>query len=38
MTISLNRQVRPLETESRRPTFPLEQQSGSLFLGWGPKI
>lgn len=38
MTIRLNRQVRTLETESRRPTFPLDQQSGSLFLGWGPKI
>lgn len=40
MTISLNRPVRSLETsETRRPAFPLEQQSGSsLFLGWGPKI
>jgi hypothetical protein len=38
MTIRLNRQVRTLETESRRPTFPLEQSSGSLFLGWGPKL
>jgi hypothetical protein len=38
MTIRLNRQVRTLETESRRPSFPLEQQSGGLFLGWGPKI
>lgn len=38
MTIRLNRQVRPMEIEARRPSFPLEQQSGSLFLGWGPKI
>lgn len=39
MTISLNRPVRSLETsETRRPSFPLQQQSGSLFLGWGPKI
>ena len=38
MTITLNRQTRPLESESRRPSFPLEQQSSSLFLGWGPKI
>ena len=38
MTIHLNRQVRAIEGETRRPSFPLEQQSGSLFLGWGPKI
>lgn len=38
MTIRLNRQVRVLETEARRPSFPLDQQSGSIFLGWGPKI
>lgn len=38
MTIRLNRQVPATETESRRPSFPLEQQSGSLFFGWGPKI
>jgi hypothetical protein len=38
MTIHLNRQVRPLEGETRRPSFPMEQQSGNLFLGWGPKI
>lgn len=25
-------------TELRRPSFPLERQSGGLFLGWGPKI
>lgn len=24
--------------ETRRPTFPLDRQPGSLFLGWGPKI
>jgi hypothetical protein len=38
MTIRLNRQVRASEGEVRRPSFPLEQQSGGLFLGWGPKI
>lgn len=38
MTIHLNRQVRTIENELRRPSFPMEQQSGSLFLGWGPKI
>lgn len=37
-TIRLNRQVPIANTEQRRPSFPLEQQSGSLFLGWGPKI
>ncbi len=38
MTIRLNRQVRNIEGETRRPAFPLEQQSGGLFLGWGPKL
>lgn len=38
MTIRLNRQVPDTLTEQRRPVFPLDQQSGSLFLGWGPKI
>lgn len=38
MTIRLNRQTRAIGDESRRPSFPLEQQSGSIFLGWGPKI
>jgi hypothetical protein len=38
MTIRLNRQVPAAEGESRRPSFPLEQQSGGIFLGWGPKI
>ncbi len=38
MTTSQNRQVRSVEGETRRPSFPLEQQSGGLFLGWGPKI
>lgn len=38
MTIRLNRQVRSAEADRRRESFPLEQQSGSLFLGWGPKI
>lgn len=38
MTIHLNRQVRTLEGETRRPSFPLDRESGSLFLGWGPKI
>jgi hypothetical protein len=38
MTIRLNRASRGVETETRRPSFPLEQQSGGLFLGWGPKL
>jgi len=38
MTIRLNRQTRAISGETRRPSFPLEQQSGGLFLGWGPKI
>jgi hypothetical protein len=38
MTVHLNRQVRGAEGENRRPAIPLGQQSGSLFLGWGPKI
>lgn len=38
MTIRLNRQVATAVTEQRRPSFPLEQQSSSLFLGWGPKL
>ncbi len=38
MTIRLHRQVPSAQSESRRPSFPMEQQSGSLFLGWGPKI
>jgi hypothetical protein len=38
MTIHTNRQVPSTSGESRRPAFPLDQQSGSLFLGWGPKI
>ena len=38
MTIRLNRQVPATENATRRPSFPLEQGSGSLFLGWGPKI
>lgn len=38
MTIRLNRQVSTTVTEQRRPSFPLDQQSGSLFLGWGPKL
>jgi hypothetical protein len=38
MTIRLNRQVATESTEQRRPSFPLEQQSSSLFLGWGPKL
>lgn len=38
MTILTNRQVPAAATESRRPTFPLDRQSGSIFLGWGPKI
>jgi len=38
MTIRLNRQVQSTFTEQRRPSFPIEQQSGSLFFGWGPKL
>jgi hypothetical protein len=38
MTIRLNRQVSSTFTEQRRPSFPMDQQSGGLFLGWGPKI
>lgn len=38
MTISTNRQVPSVAGESRRPSFPIDRQSGSLFLGWGPKI
>jgi len=38
MTITLNRQLPATHQESRRPSFPLEQQSSSLFFGWGPKI
>jgi hypothetical protein len=38
MTITLNRPVPATQLESRRPTFPLDQQSGSLFHGWGPKL
>jgi hypothetical protein len=38
MTIRLNRQVQSTLTEQRKPSFPMEQSSGSLFLGWGPKI
>jgi hypothetical protein len=38
MTITVNRPTPLAQLESRRPSFPLEQQSGSLFFGWGPKI
>ena len=39
MTTRLNRQIRPVAIgENRRPSFPLDQQPGGLFLGWGPKI
>jgi hypothetical protein len=38
MTIRTSRQVPSTLGESRRPQFPIDQQSGSLFLGWGPKI
>lgn len=38
MTIHTNRQVPSTLGEQRRPAFPLDQQSGGLFLGWGPKI
>lgn len=38
MTIHVNRQVPATQAERRRPSFPLDQQPGGLFLGWGPKI
>lgn len=38
MTIHTNRQVQTNTGEQRRPSFPLERGSGSLFLGWGPKL
>ena len=38
MTIRMNRQLPTTAGEVRRPAFPIDQQSGSLFLGWGPKI
>jgi len=38
MTIPVNRQAAVVHSEQRRPAFPLEAQSGSIFLGWGPKI
>jgi hypothetical protein len=38
MTIRTNRQVPAASNEMRRPSFPIDQQSGSLFLGWGPKL
>ena len=37
MTSHLNRE-NPMNRESRRPVFPLQQQSEGLFLGWGPKF
>jgi len=24
--------------ETARPVFPMQQASGSIFLGWGPKF
>ncbi len=38
MTLNLNRQVPANRGEQNRPSFPLQQQPGSLFLGWGPKL
>lgn len=38
MTVYTNRQVPSTTGEARRPSFPIDRQSGSLFLGWGPKI
>jgi hypothetical protein len=38
MTITLNRPTQTAQLESRRPSFPIQQQSGSLFFGWGPKL
>jgi hypothetical protein len=36
--MTINRPIPSSTTEQRRPTFPLEREAGSLFLGWGPKI
>ena len=38
MTIHTNRQVPSTTAGLRRPQFPLEQNAGSLFVGWGPRI
>ncbi len=38
MIVAAGPQVQPARIQSRRAQFPLEQQPGSLFLGWGPKI
>jgi hypothetical protein len=38
MTLPLNREAPSLKASNARPTFPLQQQPNSLFLGWGPKI
>ena len=38
MTLKLNRQVPAPTTNQSRPSFPIQQQPGSLFLGWGPKL
>ena len=35
MTFPLNFQE---ASERRSPSFPLSNQSGSLFLGWGPRL
>ena len=39
MTLPLNREVSTIKTTAdARPSFPLQQQPNSLFLGWGPKL
>jgi len=39
MNLKLNRPAASsMQTTSARPSFPLQQQPGSLFLGWGPKL
>lgn len=30
--------IREAPKMQARPSFPLQQQPGSLFLGWGPKL
>jgi hypothetical protein len=35
MTFPINFQE---ATERRSPSFPLSNQGGNLFLGWGPRL
>lgn len=38
MTLPSNRELPTSTARNGRPSFPLQQQPNSLFLGWGPKI